>query len=551
SVLDDALVEGSETVIVTLTGVTGAADVVLGAAKTATVAIADDDLPLSTLTVQAESIANITGYRLESNGLASGGALLSLVGGATNEVGTATFNFTGATGTYNVILGTFDENDGAATFQLTKNDTTIGSVVLDQNLGGNAISAATKVEKVFATGVAIANGDTLKITGLENAGEHARFDFIRFEPVSSTSPLALLEAPQNSTALNKLVAEPIHSLELIASDMALPHEGKLKGVPDYYSWAVNPEIVLGNNPGNFQALIAWGQIYEDAAGSSAQNTRIQIRNIQTYVLSKKTGTWNLVQNSVDVEGAAFREDYADNVNAPADIRDEPDGSISVKLTPGYNYHFWPTGGRVKINPGDIAGVFTTVEARLIVDDPTRPDDRDKARFLAGMGGDYWLNTTADWDYFKTNGAIASGRLRYVDSQWNSFNMTTLTRSELFASPPPIPLATAYSISGLESGALTGKDPGAIGDDAALFSNTNFELADHQDFGSDAFYETNGLITTAKPITPVETGIKTNLDLLIGEGDRNPSIITTPYLENLIIGFESHVISGDLSIANQY
>ncbi|WP_404785217.1 Calx-beta domain-containing protein [Altericista sp. CCNU0014] len=187
SVLNDSAVEGSESVIATLTGVSGAADVVLGANTTATVAINDEDGPATGITIQAESIANVAGYRLESSSVASGGSMLSLVGGASSEIGTATFAFTGATGNYNVILGTFDENDGTATLQVSKNGTSIGSVLLNQNLGSGSVTATTKVGKTVASGVSIANGDSFTITGIENASEHARFDFIRFEPAGSVT----------------------------------------------------------------------------------------------------------------------------------------------------------------------------------------------------------------------------------------------------------------------------------------------------------------------------------------------------------------------------
>ncbi|RMF68154.1 MAG: hypothetical protein D6742_05800, partial [Cyanobacteria bacterium J069] len=80
TVLDDTLIEGSESVIVTLNAITsGGAGLTISNANTATVNIADNDLPVSTLTVQAESIANVTGYRLESNAVASGGSMLTLL----------------------------------------------------------------------------------------------------------------------------------------------------------------------------------------------------------------------------------------------------------------------------------------------------------------------------------------------------------------------------------------------------------------------------------------------------------------------------------------
>lgn len=242
-------------------------------------------------------------------------------------------------------------------------------------------------------------------------------------------------------------SEPINSLASIVSDMTLPHEAKLSGVPDYYSWAFGPEIPMGNNPGNFTAITAYGAVYTDAAGNPAQNTRVQIRNLNTYILSKETGIWTLVQSSVDVEGAAFREDFAGNINVPADARQESDGSISVKLIPGYNYHFWPTGGRASINPEDVGGVLTTVEARLVIDHPALPDDRDQARLLMSVGGDYWLDTMAGWDNWQTNGSIAGGRFRYIDSEWDAFNMTTLTAEELYQNPPPMPFMDSSQASG--------------------------------------------------------------------------------------------------------
>ncbi len=183
SVLDDTNVELSEAVTITLDTITsGDADVVLGGATIATVTIADDDQPAGVaITVEAEDITNVSGYRIENNGNASNGSMLSLVGVAPNETGSATFNFTGATGTYDVVLGGFDESDGIASLAVSVNGSLIGTVVLDENLGGNGASPATKVERLLA-GASLSTGDMITVTGNENGGEHARFDFIRFEP---------------------------------------------------------------------------------------------------------------------------------------------------------------------------------------------------------------------------------------------------------------------------------------------------------------------------------------------------------------------------------
>ena len=200
---------------------------------------------------------------------------------------------------------------------------------------------------------------------------------------------------------------------------------------------------MGNNPGTFRAAVAWGQLYEDAGGNPATNTRVQIRDIQAFVLSKRDRQWRPLQNSRMVQGAAYREDFANNANRPGDLRDEKDGGVSVTAGGGYNFHFWaPT--RATVDPDDIAGVFATVQARLVVQDPSLPDDRDKARYLLSMGADYWLDQNATWDSWKTNGDIGIGRFKYVTPGWQSFNMSTLSESEIRQNPPPYqPLMPAH------------------------------------------------------------------------------------------------------------
>ncbi|MBF2067567.1 MAG: hypothetical protein IGS39_24585 [Calothrix sp. C42_A2020_038] len=229
----------------------------------------------------------------------------------------------------------------------------------------------------------------------------------------------------------------INSVATIISDMKPPHDAAPRGVPKHYSWVKGPELGMGNDPKNFRAMIAWGQLYEAEQGNPASNTRVQIRNIRTYILSKRTRRWRLLKSSVGVDGAAYREDFAGDANKPPDIRQERDGSVSVKAGGGYNYHFWTKNGRSLINPNDIGGIFTTCQARLVVDNPRKPDDRAKAKYILNMGGDYWLDLAAPWDHFKTNGGIGMGRFKYVRNRWQAFNMTTLPEAQIRRNPPPI------------------------------------------------------------------------------------------------------------------
>lgn len=229
----------------------------------------------------------------------------------------------------------------------------------------------------------------------------------------------------------------INSVATIISDMKPPHDAAPHGVPKHYSWVKGPEIGMGNNPKNFKAMIAWGQLYEPEQGNPAKNTRVQIRNIKSYILSKKTKKWRLLRSSAGVDGAAYKEDFGGNATKPPDVRVEKDGSISTKAGGGYNYHFWSKNGRSTIDPNDVAGIFTTCQARLVVDNARKPDDRSKAKYLLNMGGDYWLDLAAPWDNFKTNGGIGMGRFKYVKTNWQAFNMTTVPESELRRNPPPL------------------------------------------------------------------------------------------------------------------
>ncbi len=142
----------------------------------------------------------------------------------------------------------------------------------------------------------------------------------------------------------------VNSIQTIISDMQPPHQGRPRGVPQSYDWAAGPRIGMGNNPKEFRAMTAWGQLYEAAEGNSATNSRVQIRNIRAYLLSKRDGRWHLLQRSRVVEGAAYREDFAKDINKPTDVRNEKDGSISVKAGNGYNFHFWPKVAGVRLTP---------------------------------------------------------------------------------------------------------------------------------------------------------------------------------------------------------
>ncbi len=199
----------------------------------------------------------------------------------------------------------------------------------------------------------------------------------------------------------------------------------------------------------------WGQAYIPVAGSTAINTRCQIRNVKSYQL-RNDRKWYLVQNSLSPEGAAYVENFANNANIASGARDESanGGGVSVIVGvgawAGHNFHFWSAGGRAIVDETNIVGVFTTCEARLIVDDPNKPDDRSTCKNILQMGADWWLNTTTGWlPDWSANSGIGGGRSKWVTSNWQSFNFCTLTPTQIFANPPP-PFGTTTGIANISS-----------------------------------------------------------------------------------------------------
>ena len=104
-----------------------------------------------------------------------------------------------------------------------------------------------------------------------------------------------------------------NSPQTIADDMTLPPDAAFHGVPGYYSWASGAAngqntVPAKNNKGEwFRAMTSWGQVYIHVQGSSASNTRCQIRNMVSKLLLKD-GKWIEVQSGIP-QGAAFVENF--------------------------------------------------------------------------------------------------------------------------------------------------------------------------------------------------------------------------------------------------
>lgn len=143
--------------------------------------------------IEAENMLLST-YHHESGGNhTSGQALISLTGGTLTDTGTASLAFAGLSGTYDVIIGYYDENDGVAQLGVQIGGKALFSnrpnslLALDQNRGGSLPSSQTLVPRKIAKGIEVTNGQQIVITGVENQGESARVDYIEFIPIPSST----------------------------------------------------------------------------------------------------------------------------------------------------------------------------------------------------------------------------------------------------------------------------------------------------------------------------------------------------------------------------
>ena len=276
-------------------------------------------------------------------------------------------------------------------------------------------------------------------------------------PVSAPAPVA----QQNRGGT-------VNSVQEIVNDMRLYNEGELAGVDKGNGWASGPGyVIMGNIPrgtntpsywkpanthfkssATWNAVIPWLVVF-DGVGNGATNTRVQMRNIKLYMKRKSTNRWEVITNQA-ISGEDYPKSLQGDQTTRADIRYEADGTRSLKPN-GRNRVFHGWGSPINFDAWDLKALVTTVQARLVVDNPARPDDRSRAKFLIHVGADYYPETstrvaaTAPAYYFP---GVGVSRAKYVRNEWRAFNFSTIdagkpepggsiSTQELINNPPPL------------------------------------------------------------------------------------------------------------------
>ncbi len=223
---------------------------------------------------------------------------------------------------------------------------------------------------------------------------------------------------------------PLETLQRLSRPFGTAHEAIPAGVPPGYDWRERSKRDGGHTvPAGFTAFTGWAQAFW-IDGAAAGTQRLELRGMQTLLCSQ-TGTspsdtarrWLRLQQG-DLEGASFRADFAGGENVPAEAVAVGSQHWRIGFGAGRAYHFWPRQGRALLGSGTLCGVLVLFEARAVAPDGSALPPGAPATLLAGGGADYWLDTRAPWDSYRTNVGVGVGQLHRVGPQWAWHGMGT-------------------------------------------------------------------------------------------------------------------------------
>ena len=262
----------------------------------------------------------------------------------------------------------------------------------------------------------------------------------------------------------------VNTLDTVVGDMRNVNDFILRGYEgEAYGWYVGPGSThMGNNPqftnsvhwstfGNdssyngltAKAMLPWLAVF-DGVNHNAWNVAVEFRNMRTYVKSKASGEWRSLGGPAKVTGTVYGKPGTGLGPQNEVVVNSSGNSSSIRMGEDSRYwwHGWWEAGRPAVDAWDIDAFFVTVQARLVVANPSGADDRGAAQLGLQVGADYYMETYSDYgDTIAPN--IGISRTKRLTNDWQAFNYTTLsdvgtqipgggiTEARLRSSPPPL------------------------------------------------------------------------------------------------------------------
>lgn len=280
------------------------------------------------------------------------------------------------------------------------------------------------------------------------------------------------EAEPEPTPVPIPAAGIIHnSVDLIWEDMNGKNTGWVSNMPNGYKQFRGPAYIDLNTKWVDRAWDnhnIWVEV--EAAGNGdgcsvdinkATNTRVEIAWIRGFKLMKDTNKWEPSNRQKVPKGSAHPQPTQNNFPAGTgrcnfsnhgtspfwDIqvkyikemkeaikRIEPSGFLSVKPEKYFRFHGWASRGY--LDKTNVKALFGQAYMRLIVEDPSKPDDRHLANFVAHIASDIYLGSCGGQPCYISDTGIS--RYKRITNEWQPLNFFSgiNTKAELEANPPP-------------------------------------------------------------------------------------------------------------------
>jgi glucose/arabinose dehydrogenase len=291
--------------------------------------------------VEAE-LMSLSTYRVEQNSFASEGELISLLGGEDSETGTASFDFPGSSGIYDIVVGYYDENDGASEVAVSQNNTVLDSWSFDADLPSDLPNATTATTREIATGVNVNQGDDFLLTGEENSGERARIDYIDFLAVGSSDPSTLalsdsqFEVNEGDSSVTVSVVRTGNLEETVTVDFETFGETATAGT-DYTETSGTLEFLPGEAS---QEIVV--PILEDDGVEEAETVSLTIDNVggNGTLGAPRTAEITIIDNETPADPVIIEESDGSTQTTEAGATDsysislssQPSANVNIALT---------------------------------------------------------------------------------------------------------------------------------------------------------------------------------------------------------------------------
>lgn len=235
---------------------------------------------------------------------------------------------------------------------------------------------------------------------------------------------------------------PLTTLLRVDSDPSIGYEQIPEGVPGWYDWYSHAVIKDPADKGALAYAAPWGYIYNVRTGNPLPKDRVEVRDLQEWVLSKSTQAWTALYTKPEpIGGALYPDDFVTGsvVCAKLDTTTDPGSTISSPNVDcngnPVTMHLWHLFGadanaRVKLaDPGDVAAITARFRVRLAETNPRSPL---YPGYIACAGADWWSAPSGG----TVNGA-ATGRCVTVKAEWRTVLVTTVPIGSILSTPPPV------------------------------------------------------------------------------------------------------------------